>query len=90
MASFKKKILILRTVHKNLVKNLKKKKLYFKYCPNPNKKTTFGIKDAYIIILRSGIKIDQNLIFKSKNLKYIIRAGSGLDNIDIKTAKKKY
>ena len=31
----------------------------------------------------------ENLIFKSKNLKYIIRAGSGLDNIDIKTAKKK-
>lgn len=90
MASFKKKILILSTVHKNLVKNLKKKKLYFKYCPNPNKRRLhFEIKDAYIIILRSGIKIDQNLIFKSKNLKYIIRAGSGLDNIDIKTAKKR-
>ena len=42
-----------------------------------------------LLILRSGIVIDKNIINKGKKLKYILRAGSGLDNIDIKTAKKK-
>ena len=41
------------------------------------------------IILRSRIKIDKQLINKAINLKFIARAGSGLENIDIKYAEEK-
>lgn len=41
------------------------------------------------IVLRSRIKIDKQLINKAINLKFIARAGSGLENIDTKYAEKK-
>lgn len=41
------------------------------------------------IVLRSRIKIDKHLINKAINLKFIARAGSGLENIDTKYAEKK-
>jgi len=41
------------------------------------------------IILRSRITIDQRFIESCKNLKFIARIGSGVENIDVKYAKKK-
>jgi len=41
------------------------------------------------IIIRSRINIDQTLIDKARNLKFIARAGSGLENIDTSYANKK-
>ena len=39
------------------------------------------------IIIRSRFIIDSNFIRKAKNLKFIARAGSGLENIDVEFAK---
>ena len=41
------------------------------------------------IILRSRIEIDKRFIDSCKNLKFIARVGSGLENIDTDNAKKK-
>ena len=41
------------------------------------------------VIIRSRFKIDKKFIDAGKNLKFIARAGSGLENIDIKYAKRK-
>ena len=41
------------------------------------------------IVLRSRIEIDKCLIDKASKLKFIVRVGSGLENIDVKYAKKK-
>ena len=41
------------------------------------------------IIVRSRLKIDKKFIDFGKNLKFIARAGSGLENIDIEYAKQK-
>ena len=41
------------------------------------------------VILRSRIKIDKQFINKAINLKFIARAGSGLENIDTKYAEEK-
>ena len=41
------------------------------------------------IILRSRIEIDKRFIDSCKNLKFIARVGSGLENIDTDYAKKK-
>lgn len=41
------------------------------------------------IVLRSRIKIDKNLLDRTKNLKFIARVGSGIENIDSDYAKKK-
>lgn len=41
------------------------------------------------IVLRSRIEIDKCLIDKASKLKFIVRVGSGLENIDVDYAKKK-
>lgn len=44
---------------------------------------------ADVIIVRSRTYVDKNYIDKTKNLKLIIRAGVGLDNIDVEYCKQK-
>tara|TARA_B100000795_G_C22780704_1_gene432121 strand:- start:571 stop:1485 length:915 start_codon:yes stop_codon:yes gene_type:complete len=89
MEYFKNKILIISPVHPYLISELKRLKHKVEYSPSIKyidleKK----IASQKLLILRSGIKIDKNIIDKAKKLKYIIRAGSGLDNIDVATATK--
>lgn len=43
---------------------------------------------ADAIIVRSATKVNKDFIDKCKNLKLIVRAGVGLDNIDVEYAKK--
>lgn len=47
-----------------------------------------AVKDANAIIVRSDI-IDKEVIESANNLKLIVRAGAGFDNIDINFAKEK-
>jgi len=49
----------------------------------------FSKENVGIIIIRTKIIIDENFLRKYKNLKMIIRAGSGYDNIDILAAQKR-
>ena len=41
------------------------------------------------LVIRSRFKINNSFLKKAKNLKFIARAGSGLENIDVKYAKSK-
>lgn len=47
------------------------------------------IKDYEILIVRSGTKVNQNIISKAKILKLIGRTGAGVDNIDVESATRK-
>ena len=44
------------------------------------------IKDYDVIAIRSGTKLTQDLLKKAKKLKLVVRAGIGVDNIDVKAA----
>lgn len=48
-----------------------------------------AVGDYDVIIVRSATKVRKHLIEAAKNLKLIIRAGVGLDNIDVEYAKAK-
>lgn len=48
-----------------------------------------AVAPAEILIVRSTPLVDKEIIEAGKNLKIIARAGAGLDNIDIATAKEK-
>ena len=89
MGYSRSKILIISPVHFSLLKKLKKN---FNVTYEPKityKKLERNVNDKTLIILRSGIKIDKNIIDRSKMLRFIVRAGTGLDNIDVKYAKNK-
>ena len=46
------------------------------------------VADYEGIIIRSRIPVDQNFLEHAKNLKFIARVGAGMENIDVKFAKK--
>ncbi len=48
-----------------------------------------GFENADAIIVRSATKVNREFIDRCKNLKLIVRAGVGLDNIDVEYAKSK-
>lgn len=47
------------------------------------------IKDAEALVLRTGIKITEDLLKHAENLKIISRTGGGVDNIDLKASTAK-
>lgn len=48
-----------------------------------------AIKTANGIVMHTKLKLDAEAIDKAKNLKYVLRPGSGLDNIDIEELNRK-
>lgn len=47
------------------------------------------IKDADVLVVRSGTKVTRDVIEKAEKLKVIGRAGVGVDNIDVEAATEK-
>ncbi len=47
------------------------------------------LENAEIMIVRSRTKVNKELLDKCKNLKIVIRAGVGIDNIDVKECEKR-
>ncbi len=46
------------------------------------------ISDAHVAVVRSATKLRREILKEAKNLKLIVRAGVGLDNIDLEAAKE--
>ena len=82
------KILHLDTTHPFLGKELEKIG-FTNYYDFKTMKSDLKISDFFGIIIRSRISIDKNFIDKCKNLKFIARIGSGIENIDVDYAKQK-
>ena len=84
------RILFIDKVHPSLKDNLNKNHFVCdeSYCLSKDEieKTIHQYKG---IIIRSRFIIDANFIEKAKNLQFIARAGSGLENIDVKFAESK-
>lgn len=85
----KKKILIVDPVHPYAINELEKRfNLVYHLYPSPEEfKKLIG--DADVVVLRSGVKLTKEIIEAGKNLKMIVRAGIGMDNIDIQAAKER-
>ena len=82
------KILHLDSTHPFLGKELEKIG-FTNYYDFKTIKSDLKISDFFGIIIRSRISIDKDFIDKCKNLKFIARIGSGIENIDVDYAKQK-
>tara|TARA_B100001057_G_scaffold150195_1_gene150133 strand:+ start:7940 stop:8860 length:921 start_codon:yes stop_codon:yes gene_type:complete len=84
------KVLFLDTTHKYLIDELEKKNIICDFEFSKTKSQIEKIIARYDgIVIRSRFKIDKKFIDAAKKLKFIARAGSGLENIDTKYAKQK-
>lgn len=82
------KILICDKIDKNSLK-LFPKSISFNYQPEITPDQILKIISEYNgLVVRSRTKVTKEIISAGKNLKVIGRVGSGLDNIDVDTAKK--
>jgi D-3-phosphoglycerate dehydrogenase len=78
------KILFIDSVHNRLKKDLEAAGLVCDLQYEWDKETIAKKLPQYIgIIIRSRIKLDKELISKGTNLKFIARAGAGMENIDV-------
>ena len=84
------KILFIDTVHPLLKQELEKENHICDTAYNKSKSEIEQIISNYQgIIIRSRFKIDKQFIDCGSNLKFIARAGSGLENIDVEYAENK-
>ena len=82
------RVLFIDRVHSSLKNNLGKNQFVCDESYHLSKKEIEKTIHNYEgIIIRSRFIIDSDFIRKAKNLKFIARAGSGLENIDVKFAK---
>ena len=84
------RILFIDTVHPLLLVELTKRKYVCDTAYDKSKKEIEKIINKYHgIIIRSRFKIDKEFINKASSLRFIGRAGSGLENIDVNFAESK-
>jgi len=84
------RVLFIDRVHPSLKNNLKENYLVCDESYHLSKEEIEKMIHNYEgIIIRSRFTIDSDFIKKAKNLKFIARAGSGLENIDVKFAQSK-
>lgn len=90
MVVLNKQILFLDTVHPALRDELKKLGCHCELDDKSSKEEIEKkIGDYDGIVIRSRIKIDAALIDKATRLKFIARAGAGMENIDVEYAARK-
>ena len=82
------RVLFIDRVHPSLKNNLKKNQFVCEESYHLSKEEIEKMIHNYEgIIIRSRFIIDSDFIRKAKNLKFIARAGSGLENIDVEFAE---
>ncbi|SIN71572.1 2-hydroxyacid dehydrogenase [Algoriphagus halophilus] len=78
------KILIIDKMHKSIISMLEKKGHQVTYSPKITREEIMAQVSVYDgLIIRSKTPMDQPLLEKAVNLKFIGRAGAGLDQIDL-------
>lgn len=90
MGSNNYKVLVVDTVHSCLVEGLTELGYHVDYKPEITKKKIEECIDKYFgIILRSKIHLNEHILSKTTNLKFIGRIGAGKENIDEEYANSK-
>tara|TARA_Y100000748_G_C15452400_1_gene471486 strand:- start:150 stop:1073 length:924 start_codon:yes stop_codon:yes gene_type:complete len=83
------KILIVDPIHHSALEKLSKRYNVINKIHPDRTKLIKLISNADVLILRSGVRLDENIIDNAEKLKLIARAGTGLDNIPVEYCKNK-
>ena len=84
------KVMFIDTVHSVLEQRLQEMGFQCEDYTQKNKEDIYTyISDFQGVVIRSKFPFDQNIINKASKLQFIARSGSGMENIDLKSAKEK-
>jgi len=85
-----KKVLFIDSVHPVLQKRLEENGFDCHLAYSLSRQEVLDCIDQYFgVVIRSRIKIDQEILSSATNLKFIARSGAGMENIDVDLAEKK-
>ncbi len=88
---FKLNILIVDDVHNELMRRLEQMGIDYTYKPEITAEEISETLVAYNgIVVRSKLNVTADFLKKQPQLKFIARAGSGMDNIDLDEAEKRH
>ena len=82
-------ILIASSISKGAIEKLNEKHNVICAFNAPEEKLISLMYDRDVLIFRSGVKISEKVMEAGPNLKFLIRAGSGIDNLDVSYATKR-
>lgn len=84
------KILIIDNFPENFLEALEKRETTVNYFPGKNRAEILAIlPDYHILIMNSRIDLDREAIDLATNLRLVVRAGVGMDHIDVKYLQQK-
>lgn len=86
------KVVVCDHIHQDgieILKNSKDINLVIAYDVPKGEELGKVVKDADLVITRSSTPVDEAFLEKTEKLKYIIRAGVGVDNVDIDACSKR-
>lgn len=82
-------IIIVDDVHPILTNGLREDNFIVDYLPNASENEILSVIQNYDgIVVRSKLQLDDKVLSKASKLKWIARAGSGMDNVDVEFALK--
>ncbi len=83
------KILIVDKMHESIIPLLEELSYEVHYRPEIDRESILAVIPSYEgIVVRSKTTIDADFIDKSQHLKFVARAGAGLDNVDMDALNK--
>jgi len=82
-------VIIVDDVHPILINGLKEDNFIVDYLPGASENEILSIIQNYEgIVVRSKLQLGEQVLFKGSKLKWIARAGSGMDNVDVEFATR--
>ena len=90
MQSHKKKILIIDTMHQSIIPLLEALDFDVDYMPKITRQEIIDTLSGYVgIVVRSKTTIDAELLQTADKLKFVARAGAGIDQLDVKVLESR-
>jgi D-3-phosphoglycerate dehydrogenase len=83
------KILIASSICPEALAQLRNEHDVFCAVNAPEQKLCAAVSDREVVVFRSGVQINQQVMSCAPNLKLLIRAGSGLDNLDLEYSQQR-
>ncbi|MFZ6051584.1 NAD(P)-dependent oxidoreductase [Halocola ammonii] len=85
-----KKVLFIDSVHPALQERLEENGFECHLAYSLSRQEVLDCIDQYFgVVIRSRIRMDEHLLSRATNLKFIARSGAGMENIDISFAEKR-
>ncbi len=85
-----RRILIIDTMHESLIPMLTEAGLVPDYHPDITREEIIGLEQQYAgMIVRSKTPVDAELLHNQKEIKFVGRAGAGIDNLDVEYLESK-